>query len=151
VVSEVPSERSIFTLNSAIAAVSEGNYGRLGADQQGVYIRGNARSQLDPDLWEMQGAMPEIAPGGDFGANIDRLFTERSMVMQAWGAYGVLWPVIHQWLGVSPNLGRGRVAVVPQLSDQRRPLTGVALWDPRLARRSHSRMAEFRRRALLAG
>jgi hypothetical protein len=115
VISAVRSERSIFTLNSAIAAVSEGNYGRLGADQQRVYIRGNARSQLDPDLWEMPGAMPEIVPGGDFGANIDRLFTERSMVMQAWGAYGVLWPVIHQWLCVSPDLGRGRVAVVPQL------------------------------------
>ena len=107
VVSEVPSERSIFTLNSAIAGVSEGNFGRLGADQQGVYVTGNARSQLDPSLWEMPGAMPEIVPGGDFGANIDRLFTERSMVMQAWGAYGVLWPVIHQWLGVSPELGRG--------------------------------------------
>jgi hypothetical protein len=37
------------------------------------------------------------------------------MVMQAWGAYGVLWPIIHQWLGVSPDLGRDRVAVVPQL------------------------------------
>jgi hypothetical protein len=115
VVSAVPSERSIFTLNSAIAAVSEGNFGRLGADQQGRYIRGNARSQLDPDLWEMPGAMPEIVPSPDFGANIDRLFTERSMVMQAWGAYGVLWPVIHQWLGVYPDLGRDRVAVVPQL------------------------------------
>lgn len=78
-ISAVPSERGIFTLNSAIAAVSEGNYGRLGADQQRVYITGNARSQLDPDLWEMPGAMPEIVPGGDFGANIDRLFTERSM------------------------------------------------------------------------
>jgi hypothetical protein len=115
VVSAVPSERSIFTLNSAIAAVSEGNYGRLGANQQGRYIRGNARSQLDPDLWEMPGAMPEIVPSPDFGANIDRLFTERSMVMQAWGAYGVLWPVIHQWLGVSPDIGRGQLAVVPQL------------------------------------
>jgi hypothetical protein len=115
VVSAVPSERSIFTLNSAIAAVSEGNYGRLGANQQRRYIRGNARSQLDPDLWEMPGAMPEIVPSPDFGANIDRLFTERSMVMQAWGAYGVLWPILHQWLGVSPDLGRDRVAVVPQL------------------------------------
>ena len=115
VISAVPSERSIFTLNSAIAAVSEGNYGRLGANQQGRYIRGNARSQLYPDLWEMPGAMPEIVPSPDFGANIDRLFTERSMVMQAWGAYGVLWPIIHQWLGVSPDLGRDRVAVVPQL------------------------------------
>ena len=115
VVSTVPSERSIFTLNSAIAAVSEGNYGRLGAKQQQFYLTGNARSQLDPDIWEMPGAMPEIVPSPDFGANIDRLFTERSMVLQAWGAYGVLWPVIHQWLGVSPDLGRGRVAVVPQL------------------------------------
>ena len=37
------------------------------------------------------------------------------MVMQAWGAYGVLWPVVHQWLGVSPDLGRDRVSVVPQV------------------------------------
>ena len=44
VVSAVDSERSIFTLNSAIAAVSEGNYGRLGDDQQQFYMRGNARS-----------------------------------------------------------------------------------------------------------
>ena len=117
VVSAVPSERNGFTLNSAIAAVSEGNYGRLGAKQQGMYIEGNARSQLDPTIWEMPGAMPEIVPSPDFGANIDRLFTERSMVLQAWGAYGVLWPVIHQWLGVSPDLGRGRVAVVPQIPD----------------------------------
>ena len=115
VVSAVPSERNIFSLNSAIAAVSEGNYGRLGADQQGVYTRGNARAQLDPSLWEMPGAMPEIVPSADFGANIDKLLTERSMVMQAWGAYGTLWPVIHQWLGVSPDMGRGRLAVVPQL------------------------------------
>jgi hypothetical protein len=120
VVSAVPGERNIFTLNSAIAAVSEGNYGRLGANQQQVYVRGNARSQMDPRLWEMPGAMPEIVPGGDFGANIERLFTERSMVLQAWGAYGVLWPVVHQWLGVSPDLGRGRLAVVPQLPPDQR-------------------------------
>ncbi|HZA04459.1 MAG TPA: glycogen debranching protein, partial [Propionibacteriaceae bacterium] len=54
------------------------------------------------------------------GANIDRLFTERSMVLQAWGAYGVLWPVVHQWLGVSPDLGRGRLTVVPQLPPDQR-------------------------------
>ena len=117
VVSAVPGERSIFTLNSAIAAVSEGNYGRLGANQQQFYMNGNARSQLDPDIWEMPGAMPEIVPSPDFQPNIDRLLTERSMVLQAWGAYGVLWPVIHQWLGVSPDIGRGRVSVVPQLPE----------------------------------
>ena len=120
VVSAVPSERNVFTLNSAIAAVSEGNYGRLAVDQQQHYINGNALSQLDPDIWEMPGAMPEIVPSPDFGANIERLFTERSMVLQAWGAYGVLWPVVHQWLGVSPDLGRGRLAVVPQLPPDQR-------------------------------
>jgi len=115
VISAVPSERKVFTLNSAIAAVSEGNYGRLGKNQQIRYMNGNALAQLDPDVWEMPGMMPEIAPSPDFGANIDKLYTERSMVMQAWGAYGVLWPVVHQWLGVSPDLGRDRVSVVPQV------------------------------------
>ncbi len=127
VISEVPSERNVFTLNSAIAAVSEGNYGRLGLNQQGIYTTGNARSQLDPDLWEMPGMMPEIVPGGDFGANIDRLFTERSMVMQAWGAYGTIWPVVHQWLGVSPDLGRGTVAVVPQIPADQPSATGKGI------------------------
>ena len=127
-VSEVPSERSIFTLNSAIAAVSEGNYGRLGAGQQGSTSRATRAASSTRRMWEMPGAMPEILPSPDFVANIDRLFTERSMVMQAWGAYGMLWPVIHQWLGVSPDIGRGRVAVVPQIPDGQ--TTASATQDP---------------------
>ena len=47
-VSEVQSERVIFTLNTAIMAVGEGNYGRLGADQQQHYMYGNVDLQLDP-------------------------------------------------------------------------------------------------------
>jgi hypothetical protein len=35
-------------------------------------------------------------------------------VLQAWGAYGTAWPVVHQQLGVRPDLGRGRLQVVPQ-------------------------------------
>ena len=149
------SERNIFTLNSAIAAVSEGNYGRLGAMQQQFYMTGNARSQLDPDIWEMPGAMPEIVPSPDFGANIERLFTERSMVMQAWGAYGVLWPVVHQWLGVSPDLGRGRLAVVPQLppsSDQasgKRIQLGETSIDVAAEHRGKTYVTEVRRREAL--
>ena len=49
--------------------------------------------------------MPEIAPSPDFAANIDQPFTERSSA-QAWGTYGVLWPVVHYELGVAPDLGR---------------------------------------------
>jgi hypothetical protein len=152
VVSAVQSERSIFTLNSAIAAVSEGNYGRLGAGQQQFYMRGNAQSQLDPDIWEMPGAMPEIVPSPDFGANIDRLFTERSMVLQAWGAYGILWPVVHHWLGVSPDLGRDRLAVVPQLPSRQQKASGKRIQlgetsiDVTAAHRGKTYVTEVRRR-----
>jgi hypothetical protein len=123
-VSTVQSERSIFSLNTALMAVAEGNYGRLGRGQQQRFTSANARIQLDPRLWEMPGAMPEIAPGGDFGANIDKPFTDRSMVLQAWGAYGVLWPVVHQQLGVSPDLGRHRLTVAPQLPADQREIAG---------------------------
>jgi hypothetical protein len=59
--------------------------------------------------------MPEVFPSPAQGPNIDRCWTCRSMVMQAWGNYGTAWPVVHQWLGVSPDLGRHVVDVVPQV------------------------------------
>jgi hypothetical protein len=63
----------------------------------------------------MPGAMPEIAPGGDYGANIARSFLDRSALLSAAGTYGVLWPVVHQRLGISPDMGRGSISVVPQI------------------------------------
>ena len=131
VVSRVPSERNVFSLNTAIMAVAEGYFGRMGRTQQQRYTTGNARIQLDPSVWEMPGAMPEIAPEGDFTPNIDRPFTERSMVLQAWGAYGNLWPVVAQQLGVSPDLGRDHVSVVSQVPQGQRRLAGrnIALGD----------------------
>jgi len=100
-------------VGTAVMAVGEGNYGRLA--QQRFYTTGNARIQLDPAVWEMPGAMPEIAPSPDFPANIDHDFLSRSSVLQAWGTYGVLWPVVHQQLGVDPDLGHGKLSVVPQV------------------------------------
>ncbi|MEV0789626.1 glycogen debranching protein [Kribbella sp. NPDC050459] len=124
IVSQVQSERSIFGLNTSIMAVAEGNFGRLGTKQQQVYTTGNARIQLDPSVWELPGAMPEIAPSPDSAANIGRPFYDRSMALQAWGAYGILWPVIHQQLGVDPDLGHGRIAVVPQLPEGQQKVAG---------------------------
>ncbi len=124
VVSPVKSERAIFSLNTSIMAVAEGNFGRLGKNQQQVYTTGNARIQLDPKVWETPGAMPEIAPSPDSPANIGRPFTDRSMALQAWGTYGVLWPVVHQQLGVDPDLGNGKVAVVPQLPAGQQKVAG---------------------------
>ena len=111
--SEVPAERNIFTLNTAIMAVGEGNYGRLGDDQQRHYTDANADLQLIPD--EQPGAMPEIAPSPDYGRSIDNPFNERAMVLQAWGAYGTIWPVVHQQLGIRPDMGRDELEVVPQV------------------------------------
>ncbi|NJC86647.1 glycogen debranching protein [Planosporangium mesophilum] len=122
VVSSVPAERSTFSLNTAVAAVAEGNYGRLGP--QRFYTTGNARIQLDRSVWELPGAMPEIAPSPDFTANIDQSFLTRSSVLQAWGAYGILWPVVHQYLGVDPDLGQGRLSVVPQLPPGQNRIAG---------------------------
>ena len=113
-------EAQIFTLNTAIQAVGEGNYGRLGAEQQRRYTDANVETMFaqpatngTPD--EQPGAMPEIVPSPAFGKNIDRCWTCRSMFLQAWGNYGTAWPVVHQQLGVRPDLGRDQLTVVPQL------------------------------------
>ncbi|MBV9822069.1 MAG: glycogen debranching protein, partial [Actinobacteria bacterium] len=88
---------------------------------------------------EMPGAMPEILPSPGFDAdgakdkNIDRCWTCRSMFMQAWGNYGTAWPVVHQWLGVRPDLGIGRLSVVPQVPPGQSTVQGS---DIRLGRGS---------------
>src|SRR4051795_3093634 len=127
-------ERTIFGLNTAIQAVGEGNYGRLGGNQQKRYTDAENEPMFGepytggdevhhtpgtPD--EQPGASPEIFPSPDFDAtgvrdaNVERCTRCRSMVMQAWNQYGTMWPVVHQQLGVRPDLGRGRLEVVPQV------------------------------------
>ena len=89
-------------------AVGEGNYGRLGPNQQQRFTTANRRVQL-PDPDEQPGAMPEIVPSPGYQPpQLDRKFTERAMVLQAWGNYGTAWPVVHQQLGVRPDAGRAR-------------------------------------------
>jgi hypothetical protein len=115
-------DRESFTLNSAVMAVGEGNYGRLGRTQQQRFTKANAHLQTKPD--EQPGAMPEIAPSPDYGANITKSFLERAQVLQSWGAYGTVWPVVHQQLGVRPDMGRRRLEVVPQVPPYQRAIAG---------------------------
>jgi hypothetical protein len=131
-------EKVVFGLTTSIQSVGEGNYGRLGADQQQRYTHALAETMFSepatgqtPD--EQPGAMPEIFPSPDQGANIDRCWTCRSMFMQAWGNYGTAWPVVHQWLGVRPDLGRNQVEFVPQVPQGQSVVEGK---DIRLGRGS---------------
>ncbi len=117
----------IFSLTTSIMAVGLGNYGLLGAGQQQRYTDANAETMFSegatgatPD--EQPGAMPEIFPSSPNGdpkagvpANIDRCWTCRSQVMQAWGNYGTVWPVVHQQLGLRPFLPDAELDVVPQV------------------------------------
>jgi hypothetical protein len=123
--SSVKAERAVFTLNTSIMAVAEAALGRMAPSQLRRYTTDNARVQLARKVWELPGAMPEIVPSPDFQpANIDRRFTERSMALQAWGTYGILWPVVHYQLGVSPDAGRDRFAVVPQVPSRQHKVAG---------------------------
>ena len=80
---------------------------------------------------EQPGASPEIFPSPDFDAagprdaNVERCTRCRSMVMQAWNQYGTIWPVVHQQLGVRPDLGRGRLEVVPQVPPHEPSVAGA--------------------------
>jgi hypothetical protein len=131
-------EKVIFGLTTSIQSIGEGNYGRLGPNQQQRYIDALAETMFSepatggtPD--EQPGAMPEIFPSPDQGANIDRCWTCRSMFMQAWGNYGTAWAVVHQWLGVRPDLGRQLVELVPQVPEGQSSVQGQ---DIRLGRGS---------------
>jgi hypothetical protein len=131
-------EKVIFGLTTSIQSIAEGNYGRLGAGQQQRYTHALAETMFaepatggTPD--EQPGAMPEIFPSPDQGANIDRCWTCRSMFMQAWGNYGTAWAVVHQWLGVRPDLGHARVEFVPQVPQGQTSVKGE---DIRLGRGS---------------
>ncbi|MBV9450368.1 MAG: hypothetical protein JO345_31215 [Streptosporangiaceae bacterium] len=103
-----------YTLNTGVMAVGLGNYGLLGPGQQQRYTGDLAELQTG-SVAEQPGAMPEIGPSPDFTANIDQPFNERSSLNQAWGTYGVLWPVVNQQLGIDPQLGTGLLEVLPDV------------------------------------
>lgn len=128
-VSTAPDDKDSYTVNTGVMAVAEGNYGRLA--QQLPYLDDLAALQVPTargPFDEMPGALPEIAPSLPhppyYGVSLDRQFTERAQVMQAWGSYGTVWPVVHQQLGVSPDLGDARLSVVPQVPPYEDHLSG---------------------------
>ena len=65
------------------------------------------------------------------------------MFMQAWGQYGIAWPVIHQQLGVRPALGDRPARVVPQCRRASRASAGddIRLGDGSVDVRAGARAA----------
>jgi len=115
-----------YTLNTGVMAVGLGNYGLLGPTDQQRYTDDLAQLQLG-SVEEQPGAMPEIGPSPDFPANVTLPFNERSSLNQAWGTYGVLWPVVHQQLGVGPQLGHGLLEVLPSVPPGQSTVSGSAI------------------------
>ena len=113
-----------YTLNTGVMAVGLGNYGLLGPGQQQRYTDDLAQLQLG-SVAEQPGAMPEIGPSPDFAANVSQPFNERSSLDQAWGTYGVLWPVVNQQLGVDPQLGNGLLEVLPDVPSGQSSVSGT--------------------------
>ena len=72
------------------------------------------------------GRCPRSRRRSYYGRSVDKSFLERASVLQAWGSYGTAWPVVHQQLGVRPDLGNGRLDVVPQ-QPTRAPIAGSAI------------------------
>jgi hypothetical protein len=92
-----------------------------GAPQPGLAPRADALSALalrEISCYSGQyGLYVEGAPGCDSGSyqssKSQQAYTLNTAVNQAWGTYGVLWPVVHQQLGVDPQLGNGLLEVLP--------------------------------------
>ena len=99
--------QSCYLVNTGALAVGEANYGRL---PQAVTDMDKIASQLTV---EMPGALPELAASAQY--NPFEAYTSRANVMQAWSGYGLLWTVVNDLLGVSPDAPAGSVAVVPEV------------------------------------
>ena len=66
-----------------------------------------------------------ISHAPDFTADVDEPFNERSSLDQAWGTYGVLWPVVNRRLGVDPQLGNGLLEVLPNVPAGQSSVSGT--------------------------
>jgi glycogen debranching enzyme len=99
--------QTCYLVNTGAMARAEANYGRT---SQAVSYMDKVASQLTV---EMPGSLPELAASAQY--NPFEPFTSRANVMQAWSSYGVVWTVVNDLLGVTADVPRHAVAVVPEV------------------------------------
>jgi hypothetical protein len=91
-------DRRVMTLPTGAMAVGEARYGR--ANRALDYIRRIAATFGAA----MPGALSEFSPvGGCF--------------LQLWSSYGVVWPVVHYFFGLRPDVAARQLVCVPQLPE----------------------------------
>jgi glycogen debranching enzyme len=89
-------QRVTMTLPSGLMAVAEARYGRM---DQSLALCHKIAATL---TYSMPGAFSEISP--DAGCFI-----------QAWSSYGIIWPVVHHFLGFRPDAAARKVRFIPHL------------------------------------
>jgi hypothetical protein len=99
--------QTCYLVNTGAMARAEANYGRT---TQAVSYMDKVAGQLTV---EMPGSLPELAASAQY--NPFEPFTSRANVMQAWSSYGVMWTVVNDLLGVTPDVPQHSVAVVPEV------------------------------------
>ncbi|HET7013020.1 MAG TPA: hypothetical protein VFI65_03865, partial [Streptosporangiaceae bacterium] len=126
--------QSCFLVNTGAMARAEANYGRT---SQAVAYMDKVASQLTV---EMPGSLPELSASAQY--NPFEAFTSRANVMQAWSSYGVLFTVVNDLFGVTPDVPHSSVAVVPDV-----PASWPSLRVSRLRVGSHELGVDASRRA----
>ncbi|HLW02089.1 MAG TPA: hypothetical protein VKT82_25775 [Ktedonobacterales bacterium] len=104
IVLNAATNRRVMTLPTGALAVGEARYGR--AEQAlGVMQRMAAAFGV-----QMPGTLSEYAPdahqSGDGGC-----------FLQLWSNYGIVWPVVHYFFGLRPDVATRHLMCVPQLPD----------------------------------
>ncbi|HEY1352549.1 MAG TPA: hypothetical protein VGF67_23260 [Ktedonobacteraceae bacterium] len=89
-------QRVTMTLPDTLMVAAQARYGRM--DQALAYCHKIARAIAH----RMPGAYSEILPDG-------------GCFIQAWSGYGVIWPVVHFFLGVQPDAAQRRLRCIPHL------------------------------------
>ncbi len=96
IVLNAATNRQVMTLPTGALAAGEARYGRV---DQALAIIKRLASAFGA---AMPGMLSEYAPNG-------------GCFMQLWSNYGVIWPVVHYFFGLRPDVSRKHLVCVPQL------------------------------------
>jgi hypothetical protein len=98
--------RRVMTLPTGALAVGEARYGRA---QQALAVMQRMAAAFGAD---MPGTLSEFAPtAGEHGE------ADNGCFLQLWSNYGIIWPVVHYFFGLRPDVATRHLACVPQLPD----------------------------------